>query len=148
MTPVPRALEDLRSDCSQCAGLCCVVPAFDKGDDFALDKAAHAPCPNLDNSNACRIHETLSADGFAGCIQFECHGAGQYVVQTLHNGSDWRDAPGRLAHMADDFTRLRPVFEQLALLHLAQNLPLTKVLHAQREAMIARLQPEKQSDPI
>ena len=38
---------DLRADCERCVGLCCVAPAFSASADFAIDKAAGRPCPNL-----------------------------------------------------------------------------------------------------
>ena len=45
MTDEPRA--DLRADCAQCFGLCCVAPAFVASADFAITKPAGRPCPNL-----------------------------------------------------------------------------------------------------
>ncbi|HEY3438708.1 MAG TPA: pentapeptide repeat-containing protein, partial [Actinotalea sp.] len=36
---------ELVADCSRCAGLCCVVPAFVRSADFAITKPAQTPCP-------------------------------------------------------------------------------------------------------
>ena len=49
----------LRADCSRCAALCCVVPAFSRSSDFAIDKPAGRPCPNLRSDLRCGIHEHL-----------------------------------------------------------------------------------------
>ena len=41
------ARRDLTADCSRCAGLCCVLPAFAASADFAVDKPAGTPCRHL-----------------------------------------------------------------------------------------------------
>ena len=99
----------LRADCSRCAALCCVGPAFAASADFAIDKPAGQPCPNLRGDNACSIHDRLRDRGFGGCVAFDCFGAGQQVVQVTFGGRDWRDAPEVAASM---FTVL-PVVRQL-----------------------------------
>ncbi|HLT10710.1 MAG TPA: pentapeptide repeat-containing protein, partial [Micromonosporaceae bacterium] len=71
--------DDLRADCSRCAGLCCVVPGFSASSEFAIDKPAGSPCPNLGPDFRCRIHDMLRARGFAGCATYDCFGAGQRV---------------------------------------------------------------------
>ena len=55
---------ELRADCSRCAALCCVVPAFAASADFAIDKPAGVPCPNLQPDSRCGIHESLRPRGF------------------------------------------------------------------------------------
>jgi hypothetical protein len=72
---------DLAADCARCAGLCCVAPAFAKSADFAIDKPAGRPCPNLREDHRCGIHERLVERGFKGCTVFDCFGAGQHIVQ-------------------------------------------------------------------
>jgi hypothetical protein len=72
---------ELVSDCARCAGLCCVAPAFARSSDFAIDKPAGRPCPNLGGDFRCTIHERLDPSGFHGCVVFECFGAGQHLVQ-------------------------------------------------------------------
>jgi uncharacterized protein YjbI with pentapeptide repeats len=89
--PDPRT--DLRADCSSCAGLCCVVPAFSTSADFALDKPAGSPCPNLAADFGCSIHSELRERGFPGCTVYDCFGAGQRVVQVHFEGRDWRSTP-------------------------------------------------------
>ena len=47
---------ELRADCTRCFGLCCVAPAFAASADFAIDKPAGRPCPNLGTDFRCGIH--------------------------------------------------------------------------------------------
>src|SRR3954467_12901649 len=70
---------DLRADCGSCVGLCCVVLTFAKSADFAIDKPAGEPCPNLSDDHRCTIHSQLRAEGFQGCTVYDCFGAGQEV---------------------------------------------------------------------
>jgi hypothetical protein len=70
----------LRADCSRCAGLCCVIPAFAASADFAVDKPAGTPCRNLGADFRCGIHGELRERGFRGCTVYDCFGAGQHVV--------------------------------------------------------------------
>jgi hypothetical protein len=70
---------ELQADCTNCSGLCCVVPAFVKSSDFAIDKPAGTPCPNLQPDSRCGIHNSLRTQGFAGCAVYDCFGAGQQV---------------------------------------------------------------------
>lgn len=72
---------ELVPDCGRCAGLCCVAPAFARSADFAIDKPAGRPCPNLLGDFRCGIHDRLDDSGFHGCVVFECFGAGQHLVQ-------------------------------------------------------------------
>ena len=84
---------DLRADCYSCVGLCCVVPAFSTSADFALDKPARSPCPNLAADFCCSIHSELRERGFPGCTVYDCFGAGQRVVQRHFSKADWKSAP-------------------------------------------------------
>ncbi|MBW0092166.1 pentapeptide repeat-containing protein [Pseudonocardia sp. KRD-184] len=77
---------DLRADCARCAGLCCVLPAFAASADFAIDKPAGTPCPNLRPDHGCGIHSSLRERGFPGCTVYDCFGAGQRVVQVTFGG--------------------------------------------------------------
>lgn len=88
---------ELRADCTRCAGLCCVAPAFTASADFAIDKPAGRPCPNLRPDSGCAIHGELRERGFPGCTVYDCFGAGQRVVQDTFAGSHWRDEPSMLA---------------------------------------------------
>jgi uncharacterized protein YjbI with pentapeptide repeats len=82
---------ELRADCSRCTGLCCVAPAFTASADFAIDKPAGSPCPNLLGDARCSVHDRLRPLGFRGCTVYDCFGAGQHVTQVTLAGRDWRD---------------------------------------------------------
>ncbi|MCY1140639.1 pentapeptide repeat-containing protein [Actinoplanes sp. Pm04-4] len=94
----------LHADCSRCAALCCVAPAFAKSSDFAIDKPAGTPCRNL-GGHLCTIHERLDASGFHGCVVFDCFGAGQRLTQETFGGRDWHEKPQMLT--------LLPIMRQL-----------------------------------
>lgn len=111
-------------DCTRCVALCCVAPAFDKGDDFAIDKPARAPCPNLDAAFACSIHSDLIEKGFHGCVTFDCLGAGQRVVQQVFEGRNWRDDPQIAQDMFDCFGVMRQMHALSQLLSSARKLDL------------------------
>ncbi|MFF5175748.1 pentapeptide repeat-containing protein [Micromonospora sp. NPDC000089] len=103
----------LRADCARCVGLCCVAPAFAASADFALDKPAGRPCPNLRADSHCGIHDRLRERGFPGCTVFDCFGAGQQVTQGTFGGRDWRDDPATATAMFAAFTVMRPLHELL-----------------------------------
>jgi len=104
---------DLRADCANCFGLCCVALPFTVSADFAIGKAAGTPCPNLDAGSRCTIHARLRRDGFAGCSAFDCFGAGQQVSQRTFGGRDWRSSPGTAAQMFHVFGVMRHLHELL-----------------------------------
>jgi uncharacterized protein YjbI with pentapeptide repeats len=105
--------QDLRADCSRCRGLCCVAPSFTRSADFAINKAAGHPCPQLRADSTCGIHAGLREHGFAGCAVFECFGAGQQVVQVTFAGADWRLAPDTAVSMFAVFGAMRQLKELL-----------------------------------
>lgn len=107
---------DLVGDCSRCAGLCCVAPAFSASADFAVDKPAGRPCPHLQTDFCCGIHDQLRNRGFPGCTVFDCFGAGQQVTQATFGGRDWREGPA--AAVFDAFGVMRQLHELLW--HLAE----------------------------
>jgi hypothetical protein len=84
---------DLRADCGSCFGLCCVALTFSKSADFAIDKPAGEPCPNLDDAFRCTIHSKLRPQGFQGCTVYDCFGAGQEISRRA--GESWREQPGQ-----------------------------------------------------
>jgi len=123
---------DLRSDCSRCTGLCCVGLHLVRSADFAIDKPAGTPCPNLGDGFGCGIHARLRESGFPGCVAYDCLGAGQRAtaaVRSAHDGATWRDDPAA-AH--DAFASL-PVLTQLheLLWYLAEvlSLPAARAVH-------------------
>lgn len=101
----------LSADCSQCFGLCCTAPAFQKSADFAIDKPANKPCPNLLTDSRCGIHTDLRDKGFRGCTVYDCFGAGQRLAQETFGGRDWRTDPFR--RMLKAFPVMRDLHELL-----------------------------------
>jgi hypothetical protein len=103
----------LRADCANCFGLCCVAPTFTRSADFAMDKPAGQPCPNLLADFRCGIHENLRPQGFPGCTVFDCLGAGQQVAQVTYRGRSWREAPETAPEMFEVFGIMRQLHEIL-----------------------------------
>nr|WP_229791850.1 pentapeptide repeat-containing protein [Micromonospora fulviviridis] len=103
----------MHADCARCFGICCVAPAFAASADFALDKPAGQPCPNLRPDSRCGIHQDLRQRGFPGCTVFDCFGAGQHVAQGTFGGRDWRADPSTARRMFDTFAVMRPLHELL-----------------------------------
>jgi uncharacterized protein YjbI with pentapeptide repeats len=120
---------ELRADCSQCVALCCVAPAFAVSADFAIDKPAGEPCPNLAADLGCSIHPRLRTVGFAGCTAYDCFGAGQHLTQQTFGGLDWRDAPELAARMFEAFGVMVKLHELLWHLHAALAMPQIPGLH-------------------
>jgi len=102
---------ELRADCGSCLGLCCVAPAFARSADFALDKPAGTPCPNLRPDLCCAVHDGLRGRGFTGCAVYDCFGAGQATSRAV--GRDWRDGPEAAAEVFATFTAARPLHAML-----------------------------------
>ncbi len=134
---------DLRADCGQCAGLCCVAPAFSASADFAIDKEAGQPCPNLEPDFRCAIHAGLRQAGFPGCVAFDCHGAGQKVTQVTFGGRSWRAAPQIAARMFEAFGVMRQLHEMLV--HLAEALAMPAARPLAGELRFALVETERVS---
>jgi len=113
----------LKTDCSKCAALCCLVLNFDKGDDFAFDKNAGEPCRNL-SGHSCTIHDHLKQNGFRGCVAYDCLGAGNRTIQEVFGGKSWRDEPRLMRVMAEAFAGMREVHKRIDLLRAAETLSL------------------------
>lgn len=126
----------LRADCEQCFGLCCVAPAFAVSADFAIDKPAGQPCPNLQQDFRCGIHANLRQRGFAGCAVYDCFGAGQKVAQVTYDGQHWRQAPHTAPQMFAVFTIMRQLHELLWYLTEALTLQAARPLHAELRAAL------------
>ncbi|MFC6160110.1 pentapeptide repeat-containing protein [Kribbella jiaozuonensis] len=118
---------DLRADCTQCVGLCCVALAMTASADFAIDKPAGQPCPNLKHDFRCGIHARLRDGGFPGCTVYDCFGAGQKVTQITFGGRDWRQAADSGAQMFEVFSVVRLLHELLW--YLIEALELAPSLH-------------------
>jgi Pentapeptide repeats (8 copies) len=109
---MPTSAAELRADCSRCAGLCCVAPAFARSSDFAIDKPAGTACLHLLDDFRCEIHERLRPAGFAGCTVFDCFGAGQRTLQA-YDGRSWREPEVVASQMFAVFDVLRALHELL-----------------------------------
>ena len=121
----------LRADCSRCAGLCCVAPAFAASADFAIDKPAGQPCPNLREDFRCDIHAELREGGFPGCTVFDCFGAGQRITQETFDGRSWREAPELAAAQFAVLPVMRQLHEALWYLTEALALPAAAALRGE-----------------
>lgn len=99
----------LQADCSKCFGLCCVALNIMASSDFAINKTAGTPCPNLQKDFRCKTHQNLRDIGFKGCTVFDCLGAGQKVSQGTFNGQSWQEHP----EIANKMFTVFPVMEQL-----------------------------------
>jgi len=120
----------LMADCENCFGLCCVALPFAATADFAIDKAAGQPCPNLQADFRCGIHADLRKRGFRGCTVYDCFGAGQKVSQVTFGGRDWRQAPETAKPMFEVLPIMRQLHEMLWYLTEALTLQPARSIHA------------------
>ncbi|MBM7440352.1 pentapeptide repeat-containing protein [Streptomyces sp. HB132] len=126
----------LRADCAKCFGLCCVALTLTASADFAINKDAGTPCPNLADDFRCGIHTRLRPEGFSGCTVYDCFGAGQKVSQDTYGGRDWRSDPDTAQQMFQVFPVMRQLHELLWYLTEALTLPAAEPLHPDlREAL-------------
>lgn len=130
-------LRDLRADCARCFALCCVAPTFAVSVDFAINKKAGKPCPNLQPDFRCGIHTQLRQQGFRGCAVYECFGAGQKVSQVTFSGRDWRQDPHSAARMFRVFSVMRSLHELLWYLTEARTLHAATSLHDELKRALA-----------
>ncbi|WP_219834855.1 pentapeptide repeat-containing protein [Paenibacillus sp. R14(2021)] len=111
LEPIDRL--SLQADCENCFGLCCVALPFAASVDFAIDKAAGQPCPNLKSDFRCGVHTDLRTLGFRGCTVYDCFGAGQKLSRFTFEGRDWRQSPDLAKQMVDVFPTMRLLQELL-----------------------------------
>jgi len=131
---------ELRADCERCFSLCCVVPAISRSADFAIDKPAGQPCPNLTpTAFNCSIHDRLRQKGFGGCAAYDCFGAGQHVAQGTFGGRDWRQAPELAGPMFTAFGIMRQLHELAWYLRSAVELRLGDPLAAELTKALGRI---------
>lgn len=124
----------LRADCENCFGLCCIALPYAKSADFAFDKDGGTPCSNLQSDYRCGIHESLRAKGYKGCTVYECFGAGQKVSQLTYDGNDWRNNPASAKEMFEVFPIMQQLHEMLCYLNEALNLEDAQPLHQELQA--------------
>ncbi|MCQ9130913.1 pentapeptide repeat-containing protein [Streptomyces hilarionis] len=130
---------DLRGDCENCFGLCCVALPFARSADFAIDKPAGKACPNLGADHRCGIHARLRESGFTGCTVYDCFGAGQKVSQVTFGGRDRATAPREEARrMAEAFPVVRQLHELLWYLTEALALPAARPVHGELRRLLDR----------
>ena len=130
--------DTLRADCTRCAALCCVGLAFDRSALFAYDKEAGEACRHLGHDGRCTVHAFRREAGFAGCVGYDCLGAGQFVTQIVFGGRSWRDDPSLLRPMITAFAIVRELRGLLALLGAA-HLAAPARLQSRRTALIENL---------
>ena len=130
----------LRADCSSCAGLCCVVPAFTSSVDFAIDKPHGVPCPHLATDFGCTIHAELPERGFHGCTVYDCFGAGQRVVQDQFGGRDWREQPEVREAMFVAFGVVERLHELLWYLAAVDGRPECRRLQPELDGLLAAVE--------
>lgn len=133
------AILELRADCENCCGLCCVAPAFAASSDFAINKPAGKACPKLTGDFRCSIHERLRPEGFQGCIAYECFGAGQKVTQITFGGRDWRSSPKISSQMFDVFGVMQQLHSMLHYLQEALKMEPARALSGEVEAKFEQL---------
>lgn len=136
----------LRADCTRCMALCCVVPAFSRSSDFAIDKPAGKPCPNLRSDLRCGIHADLRTLGFPGCTVFDCLGAGQHVTEVVLGGHDWRTSSETAEAMGDVFPVVRALFELLRYVAEASSFPRAAEVRASLETAYAEIDTLSRAD--
>lgn len=134
--PHQQDTSDLRSDCGNCFGLCCVALPFTASADFPVNKAAGTPCHNLRGDFGCGIHAQLRTEGYAGCGVFDCFGAGQKISQITFAGQDWRENPRSARDMFAAFPVMRQLHEMLWYLAEALERPAAEPLWPELRALL------------
>jgi uncharacterized protein YjbI with pentapeptide repeats len=122
-----------------------VAPAFSASADFAIDKPAGKPCPNLLADFRCEIHTTLRLSGFRGCTTYDCFGAGQQIAQATFGGTDWRTAPETADQMFAAFAVMRQLHEMLWYLNEALSLSAAQSVHDKIAVAVADISQLTQS---
>ncbi|MHB8157699.1 MAG: pentapeptide repeat-containing protein [Desulfocucumaceae bacterium] len=127
---------NLRADCENCFGLCCVALYFSASEGFPIDKDAGQPCLNLQPDFRCCVHKSLRERGLKGCIAFDCFGAGQKVSQVSFGGHDWRKVPESAKQMFKVFLIMRQLQELLWYLTEALTLQPARLIHGALSSML------------
>jgi uncharacterized protein YjbI with pentapeptide repeats len=128
--------KNLRADCKNCFGLCCVALPYAKSADFASDKDGGTPCYNLQSNYQCGIHKDLRNKGFRGCSAYECFGAGQKVSQFTYTGMDWRTSKDIAQEMFNVYPIIQQLHEMLWYLNEALSLEVSKSIHKELQDSI------------
>lgn len=136
--------KDLKIDCQNCFGICCVALYFSKFEGFPQDKVAGKACSHLSKDFKCSIHQDLSKKGFKGCIAYDCLGAGQKVAQVTYKGVDWKQASN--PEIFDVFLVMRQLHEMLWYLTDASLQKLESALKESIDKMILKLETVTKQD--
>ncbi|MFP7298405.1 pentapeptide repeat-containing protein [Neobacillus niacini] len=129
-------LKDLRADCANCFGLCCVALPYSKSADFAFDKDGGTPCRNLQTDYLCGIHKDLRNKGFRGCSAYECFGAGQKVSKVIYRGIDWLSNKEIAQEMFDVYPIVQQLHEMLWYLNEVLTIDAAKSIHKEVKQII------------
>ncbi|WP_107841781.1 pentapeptide repeat-containing protein [Metasolibacillus meyeri] len=132
--------ENLRADCSKCFGLCCTALNIVASSDFAINKPAETPCPNLQQDFRCKIHKNLRVQGFKGCTVFDCLGAGQKVSQHTFKGQSWREHPEVSKKMFSVFPVMEQLYEMIAFVAEALTYKISNSLRVKLSEQLDQLQ--------
>ncbi|MGC7870799.1 pentapeptide repeat-containing protein [Desulfosporosinus sp. SYSU MS00001] len=135
-----RILSQLRADCENCFGLCCVALYFSASEGFPIDKKAGQPCLNLQSDFLCHVHKNLRELGLKGCLAFDCFGAGQKVSQISYVRKDWQKDPESAEQMFEVFLIMRQLHELLWYLTGALILKAASPIHGAISAMLERIE--------
>lgn len=130
----------LQADCQSCFGLCCTALNIVASSDFAINKPAGTPCPNLQDNYSCHIHSQLRETGFKGCTVFDCLGAGQQVSQVTFQGQDWRQSREHADKMFRVFPIMEQLYEMIAYVAEALSYQVDNMLYEQLIAQLKHLQ--------
>ncbi|MEW2544546.1 pentapeptide repeat-containing protein [Streptomyces sp. NPDC047002] len=134
----PPGAPELRGDCADCFGLCCVALSFSAADGFPSDKGAGEPCGHLREDFGCAVHRELRPRGYTGCAAYDCFGAGQKASRHTFGGVDWRREPARAPAMFAVLPVLRQLQELLHYLAEARALPAARPLHTELARVYVR----------
>lgn len=132
--------ESLKADCSKCFGLCCTALNIAASSDFAINKPAGTPCPNLQKDFRCKIHNHLRDKGFKGCTVYDCLGAGQKVSQDTFGGQSWQEQPEHVESMFGVFHVMEQLYEMIAFIAEALTYTISHSLQEQLNNQLVKLQ--------
>jgi len=139
---------NLRADCENCFGLCCVALYFSASEGFPSNKDAGQPCFNLQPNFRCGVHKNLTEKGLKGCNAFDCFGAGQKVAQVSFGGYDWRKVPEAAEQMFEVFLIMRQIHELLWYLTEALTLPPASPIHDLLSSMLVKTERLTHLSPV
>jgi len=130
----------LRAECDNCFGLCCVALYFSASEGFPSDKEAGQPCLNLQPDFRCGVYQSLRKRGMKGCVAFDCFGAGQKVSQASFDGHDWQTYPESTEKMFEVFLIMRQLHELLWYLTDALTLQPARSIHDALSSMLEKIE--------